>query len=110
MIARCDRFAPSVVMVASCIGLLFGLEQSGAQSPRPPPIVSVCAPCHGVDGRSANVETPNLGGQPGIYLREQLIAFRLGSRRHPRMKRLARDLTDREINELVVYFSILPPP
>ncbi|HUI95759.1 MAG TPA: c-type cytochrome [Xanthobacteraceae bacterium] len=83
---------------------------AAAESVRRPAVVAVCTPCHGVDGRGVNVEIPNLAGQPGIYLREQLLAFRSGTRRHPQMKGLARSLNDREINALVGYFSILPPP
>ncbi len=89
---------------------LAGASYAGAQPPTAPRIVAVCAPCHGYDGRGANVETPNLAGQPGIYLRAQLLGLRAGERRHPRMRGLARELTDREINEIVGYYSILPPP
>jgi cytochrome c553 len=67
----------------------------------------VCAPCHGVDGAGGDVEKPNLAGQKSIYLRKQLLAFRAGKRKHPDMN-LARDLTDREIDQLVVYYSTLP--
>jgi cytochrome c553 len=43
-------------------------------------------------------------------MRQQLEAFRAGRRRHPDMKTLARELTDREIDQLVVYYSTLAPP
>ncbi len=109
MIPRRGRLRACAAATAIGLGWLCGLPYAGAQSARRPAIVLVCAPCHGFDGRSVNVEIPNLAGQPGIYLREQLLAFRAGTRRHPQMKGLARGLTDREINELVGYFSILPP-
>jgi cytochrome c553 len=79
-----------------------------AQSPRVLEIVGVCAPCHGKDGRSGTVEVPNLAGQKSIYLREQLMAFRAGRRKHPDMKVVAKELTDREIEQLVVYYATLP--
>lgn len=82
---------------------------AGAEQRRVPPIVSVCAPCHGVDGRTGDVEKPNLAGQKSIYLRQQLLAFRSGKRRHPDMRTVSRDLTDREIDQLVVYYSTVPP-
>jgi cytochrome c553 len=82
---------------------------ANAQTQRPPPIVTVCAPCHGVKGDEGNVEQPNLAGQKSIYLRTQLLAFRTGKRRHPDMGRVGRELTDREIDQLVVYYSTLPP-
>jgi cytochrome c553 len=81
-----------------------------AQAAGPPAIVQVCAPCHGVNGAGRDVETPNLAGQSGIYLYNQLIAFRNRTRRHPDMKTIARELTTREIEQIVAYYSILPPP
>jgi cytochrome c553 len=83
--------------------------ESRAQAPRVPPIVSVCAPCHGVRGIEGNVEAPNLAGQKSIYLRQQLHAFRASKRKHPDMKTISRNLTDREIDQLVVYYSTLSP-
>jgi cytochrome c553 len=81
-----------------------------AQAAGPPAIVQVCAPCHGVNGAGRDVETPNLAGQSGIYLYNQLTAFRNQTRRHPDMKTIARELTTREIEQIVAYYSILPPP
>jgi cytochrome c553 len=51
------------------------------------------------------VEKPNLAGQKSIYIREQLTALRSGKRKHPEMKIIARDLTDRMIAQPVVYYS-----
>ena len=75
--------------------------------PRAPAIVAVCAPCHGIDGAGGDVEKPNLAGQHSIYLRQQLLNFRSGKRKHPDMSKRARDLTDREIDQLVIYYSTL---
>jgi cytochrome c553 len=107
MIRVWRRTHVSVALIVTTVALS---PYAAAQPKTAPRVIAVCAPCHGYDGRSANVETPNLAGQPGIYLREQLLAFRAGGRRHPRMRGLARDLTDREINDIVGYYSILPPP
>ena len=80
-----------------------------AQASKPPAIVAVCSPCHGADGMTGGVEKPNLAGQKSIYLRQQILAFRAGTRRHPEMKKQAGALTDREIDQLVVYYSTLMP-
>jgi cytochrome c553 len=82
---------------------------ANAQADNPPAIVEVCTPCHGVDGTGGDVEKPNLAGQKSIYIREQLLAFRSGKRKHPDMKLIARDLSDREIDQLVIYYSTLSP-
>jgi cytochrome c553 len=82
---------------------------SGAEVRRVPAIVEACAPCHGIDGQTGDVEKPNLAGQKSIYLRQQLLAFRSGKRKHPDMRTISRDLTDREIDQLVIYYSTLVP-
>jgi cytochrome c553 len=86
-----------------------GIGIASAQSSSPPAIVEVCAPCHGINGIGGDVEKPNLAGQKSIYIREQLLAFRSGKRRHPEMKSIARELSDREIDQLVIYYSTLSP-
>jgi cytochrome c553 len=44
---------------------------------------SVCATCHGVEGRSTDPAIPNLAGQQRAYIEIQLKAFRMQSRRDP---------------------------
>lgn len=79
-----------------------------AQTRGAPLIVAVCSPCHGYDGVGRDVEIPSIAGQSGVYLGAQLRAFRSGQRRHPDMSTRAEDLTDRDIDQLVTYYSILP--
>jgi cytochrome c553 len=80
-----------------------------AQSKGTPAVAEVCAPCHGLDGIGRDVEVPNIAGQHSIYLREQLLAFKSGRRKHPEMQYVGRRLNDREIDELVIYYSTLMP-
>ena len=101
-------YSSAAAMVALiCLGAHLGI--ASAQTNNPPTIVEVCTPCHGVDGTGGDVEKPNLAGQKSIYIREQLLAFRSGKRKHPDMKSIARDLSDREIDQLVIYYSTLSP-
>jgi cytochrome c553 len=107
-LARRQPYRAAAVMVGSlCLGVHAGVAR--AQTGNPPAIVEVCTPCHGRDGTGGDVEKPNLAGQKSIYLRQQLLAFRSGKRKHPEMKLIARDLSDREIDQLVIYYSTLPP-
>jgi cytochrome c553 len=92
------------------IGGLLCPDCASAQSRAAPTVAAVCEPCHGLDGVGHDVEIPNIAGQHSIYLRNQLMAFKKGQRKHPEMRYVARELTDREIDELVVYYSTLPPP
>ena len=102
-------FSGRVVVTLTLSFLASSLEGAIAQTSPPPTIVSVCAPCHGIDGTGGDVEKPNLAGQKSIYIRQQLMAFRTGKRKHPEMRSIARDLTDREIDQLVIYYSTLVP-
>ena len=79
-----------------------------AQSPAAPAVAAVCAPCHRLDGIGRDVEVPNIARQHSIYLREQLLAFKRGRRKHPEMYFVGQHLSDQEIDELVLYFSTLP--
>ena len=89
--------------------LCLGVDGAVAQTIHPPTIVAVCTPCHGAHGAGGDVDVPNLAGQKSIYIRQQLEAFRAGRRKHPEMKSMSRQLTDREIDQLVVYYSTLAP-
>jgi cytochrome c553 len=97
----------AVTIALICLDL--HVELARAQMGNLPAIVAVCQPCHGIDGTGGDVEKPNLAGQKSIYIREQLLAFRSGKRKHSEMKPIARDLSDREIDQLVIYYSTLSP-
>jgi cytochrome c553 len=99
----------AIVVAAAVFHLSAVLGKASAQANRTPAVIAVCAPCHGVDGTGGDVEKPNLAGQKSIYIRQQLLAFRAGERKHPDMKIIARDLTDREIDQVVTYYSTLTP-
>jgi cytochrome c553 len=64
-----------------------------------------CAVCHGPLGVSVAPDTPNLAGQPAIYLDAQLRAYRSGARKHEVMVVLARPLTDDDISNLAAWFA-----
>jgi cytochrome c553 len=66
-----------------------------------------CAACHGPLGLAAMPNTPNLAGQPEVYLSEQLKAYRSGQRRHDVMTLVAKPLTDGEIADLSAWFASL---
>ena len=67
----------------------------------------MCATCHGPLGMATMPDTPNLAGQPEVYLSEQLKAYRNGKRVHDTMTLIAKPLTDDEIASLAAWFSSL---
>src|SRR5690349_6252036 len=81
--------------------------QSSSSAPR---LVLVCAPCHGFDGVGNDQAIPNLAGQHSAYLHNQLSAFRSGQRIHPAMNFFSGQVTREELEQIVEYYSTLPPP
>ncbi|MRW84882.1 c-type cytochrome [Pseudoduganella sp. FT26W] len=68
--------------------------------------IGACASCHG--GLAQQSAAPVLEGEPELYIRNQLHAFRDGSRHNDlnqQMRNMARQLTDAEITELARYYA-----
>jgi cytochrome c553 len=86
--------------------LLLAAALSGAAAGAPEK-ARLCAPCHGVEGLSLQPDAPNIAGQPEVYLRDQLRAYRSGKRTHEVMGVIAKPLTDAEISELAAYYSAI---
>ncbi|MEP7243885.1 MAG: c-type cytochrome [Gammaproteobacteria bacterium] len=70
---------------------------------------AVCGACHGQNGNSANPEWPNLAGQSGEYIAQQVHLFKDDVRNNPIMKPIVAPLTDADIKDLAVYFSEQTP-
>jgi cytochrome c553 len=68
--------------------------------------VGACASCHAIEVRKP--ASPWLDGLPESYLRQQLLAFRDGTRRNDvnaQMRNASRNLTDKEVAELARYYA-----
>jgi cytochrome c553 len=70
---------------------------------------AVCAGCHGPNGNSANPEWPRLAGQSAVYIAEQLNLFKSQVRANPVMMPMASGLSDKDINDVAVYFEAQTP-
>jgi cytochrome c553 len=70
---------------------------------------SVCAACHGANGRSDMPGVPVLAGQPSLYTITQLFLFREGRRSNEAMVALAKTMTDADLRGLSDYIGRLPP-
>ncbi len=67
--------------------------------------VAVCNVCHGANGMSQIPGAPHLAGQPEMYVREQLRAYRSGKRQNEMMTIIAKPLTDDEIADLSAWYA-----
>jgi len=70
---------------------------------------SVCAACHGPNGRSDMPGVPVLAGQPSLYVITQLFLFREGRRHNDAMIALAKPMKDADLRGFSDYIGTLPP-
>jgi cytochrome c553 len=70
---------------------------------------TVCAACHGADGRGTAPTNPNLAAQHGDYIASQLAAFKAGTRASPIMQPMAAPLTPEDMHNVGAYYQSLKP-
>jgi cytochrome c553 len=70
---------------------------------------SLCAACHGANGRMETPLTPVLAGQPSLYVITQLFLFREGRRDNAAMTAVGKGLTDDDMRGYSEFIGTLPP-
>ncbi len=74
----------------------------------------VCSTCHGLNGQSINPTFPNLAHQTKEYIAVELHELKDETRLDPAAQQfmwgVARNLTDKQIDQLAEYFSKQPAP
>jgi len=70
---------------------------------------TVCAACHGANGRSDIAGVPVLAGQPSLYVITQLFLFREGRRNNEAMIALAKPMQDADLRGFSDFIGTLPP-
>ncbi|MEP7282443.1 MAG: c-type cytochrome [Rubrivivax sp.] len=70
---------------------------------------TVCAACHGANGRSGTPLTPVLAGQPSLYTITQLFLFREGRRGDAGMTAIAKTLNDDDLRGFSSFVGTLAP-
>lgn len=69
-----------------------------------------CRGCHGVEGYKnayPSYHVPLLGGQSEVYLRNALMEYRGGKRKHPTMQAQAESFSEQDIADIAAYLSSL---
>jgi cytochrome c553 len=84
---------------------LLSAVQARAGGAAPPMVQRLCQNCHGLDGVAVLPGAANLSGQQKEYLREQLRAYRSGSRQNAQMSVIAKSLTDDDIEKLSEWYA-----
>jgi cytochrome c553 len=70
---------------------------------------TVCAACHGANGRSDLAGVPVLAGQHSLYAITQLFLFREGRRNNDAMVALARPMKDADLRGFSDFIGTLAP-
>jgi cytochrome c553 len=70
---------------------------------------SLCATCHGANGRSEMPGTPVLAGQHSFYAITQLFLFREGRRSNEAMTAVAKTMKDDDLRGFSDFIGTLPP-
>ena len=70
---------------------------------------TVCVACHGADGNSTAAANPNLAGQHGGYIAQQLAAFKSGARPSPVMQGMAAGLSPEDMRDVGAYYETQKP-
>jgi sulfide dehydrogenase cytochrome subunit len=94
-----------VAALASCAVLALPASAQGTDPNLGRNLAAACANCHGTHGVSQQ-GMPNLAGQQGTYLAQQMRDFRAGVRPATIMHQLAKGYTDEQIEALAAYFSV----
>ncbi len=68
-----------------------------------------CSACHGMDGRGATSEIPNLTAQPVQYLVEAMHAYRDGGRLHAALQDMTTGMSEADIANIAAYYASQPP-
>jgi cytochrome c553 len=72
-------------------------------------VKEVCAACHGIDGaKPTTPEYPKLAGQYPDYMAKALRDYKSGARKNPIMAGMAAGLTDKDIENVAMYFYTQP--
>ncbi len=93
-------------LILPALALLLVFPSSAHASPAgKAKAAATCNVCHGPTGLSQMPGAPNLAGQPEMYVREQLRAYRSGKRQNEVMAIIAKPLTDDEIADLSAWYA-----
>ena len=68
-----------------------------------------CADCHGMDGRGATPEIPNLAAQSAQYLVEAMHTYRDGRRLHAALQDMISGMSESDIANIAGYYASESP-
>jgi cytochrome c553 len=70
---------------------------------------TTCVGCHGLDGKGATGDIPNLAAQAEKYLVDSLHAYKEGKREHAALKDMTTPMSDADMRNVAAYYAGQPP-
>ena len=111
-LAALALFTATLLALASPAGAQ-AKPRSGKAASAPNPyaqrFATLCAACHGANGRSDMPGTPVLAGQHSFYAITQLFLFREGRRSNEAMTAVAKSMKDADLRGFSDFIGTLPP-
>ena len=99
----------SLAIVAAAAALACSTATAADAEAGKKKVQEVCAACHGVDGAQPTTpEYPKLAGQYPDYLAKALRDYKSGQRKNPIMAGMAQGLTEKDIENVSLYFYVQP--
>ena len=102
-----------LLLLSMCVSLTAQAQQPGRTGPEI--VRTSCYMCHSAHGNNPDLAfIPRLAAQNPVYIKEQLEAFRDGSRADPPatiyMWPIAQTLSAQQIDQVAAWFASQPPP
>jgi cytochrome c553 len=98
-----SKYLYSIVFGAAVI---FAVEAASAQPADIEAKAQVCSACHGANGVPLDPKTmPIIWGQQVYYIVKQLSDYRSGVRENPIMSAIAKNLDQKDLRPMAVYFA-----
>ena len=105
-------------MIAACLALALpfaanaqtATPAAGKSNDRGAELTYTCKGCHGLTGYKnayPNYHVPKLGGQSEAFLRNALLEYRTGNRKHPTMQAQAQGYSEQQIADIAAFLSSL---
>jgi len=99
----------SLAIVAAAAALACSTATAADAEAGKKKVQEVCAACHGIDGAQPTTpEYPKLAGQYPDYLAKALRDYKSGQRKNPIMAGMAQGLTEKDIENVSLYFYVQP--
>jgi cytochrome c553 len=71
--------------------------------------IAICIGCHGIQGYQASFpeihRVPRISGQSEGYIASALAAYKSGERKHPTMKAVAANLSEKDMADMAAYYA-----